>query len=142
MKSAMPRRAKGLLAKAISLMTLVALLVAPACTSLCAAQPCAQARYSSATEGHCHAATSMHHEVQRIHAVKKCNSPEMPPATLTSNIKNEVLRASRPTAPVHICLGHSQEWHKNPSVQMRTSCTAKAALVQSVLFPATSILRI
>jgi hypothetical protein len=142
MKSATPRRAKGLLAKVVSLLTLPALFVAPACTSLCAAQPCAQAGYSSATEGHCHAATSMHHELQRIHAVKKCNSPEMPPATLTSNNKSDVLRASRSTAPAAMSSGFSQESPTIPIVRIRSSPSSAPPLAQADPLIATSILRI
>jgi hypothetical protein len=142
MKCVASTRAKSFLAKAVSLLTLPALLVAPACTSLCAAQTCAQTGYSSATEGHCHAATSRPHEPQRIHAVKKCNSPEMPPATLTSGNKNEVLRAWRSTLPAASGSSHSQEWPRNSSIKMRTSCPSTLPLAQSQLFPTASILRI
>src|SRR5260370_1874733 len=69
--------------RAVSLLTLVALLVAPGCAPLCASQDCRRTDASATTKGNCHGAGATHREAALIHGFRNCNLPELPAVVLT-----------------------------------------------------------
>src|SRR5260370_8873753 len=64
--------------RALSLVTLMALLVAPACAPLCAAQNCGLAHAQAAAAGHCHGRGTMPHEAPLLRGFRNCGSREFP----------------------------------------------------------------
>jgi hypothetical protein len=64
--------------RALSLVTLMALLVAPACAPLCAAQNCGLAHTQAAAAGHCHGSGTMPHEAPLLRGFRNCGSRELP----------------------------------------------------------------
>jgi hypothetical protein len=72
--------------RALSLVTLVALLVAPACAPLCAGQNCRRADASAATHGNCHEAGTLPHDALRVHAILSCGSQDLP-AVLSAPVR-------------------------------------------------------
>src|SRR6266403_530150 len=81
-------RTNALLAQVCGMVTVLALIVAPACAPLCAARVCSQA-LSSAEEGSpCHAVATERGSAVHVHAAQGCGVPELPAAALNSTIKN------------------------------------------------------
>jgi hypothetical protein len=70
--------------RALSLVTLMALLVAPACAPLCAAQNCGLAHTGAAAAGHCHGGGTMPHEAPLLRGLRNCGAGEMPAIVLSS----------------------------------------------------------
>ena len=70
--------------RALSLVTLMALLVAPACAPLCAAQNCGLAHTGAAAAGHCHGGGTMPNEAPLLRGLRNCGSGEMPAIVLSS----------------------------------------------------------
>ena len=70
--------------RALSLATLVALLVAPACAPLCVAQNCRLAHAQPAAAGHCHGGGTMPNEAPLLRGLRNCGSGEMPAIVLSS----------------------------------------------------------
>ena len=70
--------------RALSLVTLMALLVAPACAPLCAAQNCGLAQTQPAAAGHCHGGGTTPHEAPLLRGLRNCGSGEMPAIVLSS----------------------------------------------------------
>ena len=64
--------------RALSLLAIAALVVAPTCAPLCAVQNCGRADASAAANGICHRAGTMHHEALLVHGTRNCNLPELP----------------------------------------------------------------
>jgi hypothetical protein len=71
--------------RALSLVMLMALLVAPACAPLCAAQNCGLAHTQAAAAGHCHSSGSMPHEASLLRGFRNCGSGELPAIVLSSS---------------------------------------------------------
>jgi hypothetical protein len=69
-------------ARLASLITLLALVVAPACAPLCAAQTCAEGHASN--EMGCHSHRAANGGVVYLQAVQGCGSPELQAADLPS----------------------------------------------------------
>ncbi len=84
--------------RALSLVTLVALLVAPACAPLCAGQNCRRADASVTAGGNCHGANAMPHEGPRAHAILGCGSPELPAVVLARTPLEDASGVSRLSA--------------------------------------------
>jgi hypothetical protein len=84
----------------VSVLTLLALLVAPICAPLCAAQTCLRAKSAIATETHCHGETAASQDGSQIHTVLNCNSSEMPAAALFAGNKSDILQTFRPSSQV------------------------------------------
>src|SRR5207244_13415306 len=63
--------------RALSLLAIAALVVAPTCAPLCAVQNCGRADASAATNGICHRAGTMHHEALLVNGTRNCNLPEL-----------------------------------------------------------------
>src|SRR5947207_10134034 len=70
--------------RTLSLLTIVALLVAPNCAPLCAVQNCGRAEASATANGICHRAGAVHHEALLVHGIRNCNLPELPAIISTS----------------------------------------------------------
>lgn len=70
--------------RALSLVTLMALLVAPACAPLCAAQNCGLAHTQAAAAGHCHGGGTMPNEALLLRGIRNCGSGELPAIVLNS----------------------------------------------------------
>src|SRR5258708_2897079 len=90
--------------RAMSLLTLVALLIAPSCAPLCASQNCRQADVSATTNGKCHVTGAMHREALLVNSIRNCNSPELPAIVSASTLLSEASDASRLGAPGGIFL--------------------------------------
>jgi hypothetical protein len=89
MSFATSRRTRGLLAQVCGMVTVLALVVAPACAPLCAAKVCSQA-LSSAEEGSpCHAMAMGHGSAISARTAQTCGTLELPEAALNSTNKNE-----------------------------------------------------
>jgi hypothetical protein len=65
-------------------MTILALIVAPACAPLCAAQTCAQAPVSAGMGSHCHSREVANGSAVHLHSVEGCGAPELQVANLPS----------------------------------------------------------
>src|SRR6266436_1898034 len=64
--------------RALSLLAIVALLVAPDCAPICAGQNCGRADASATANESCHRAGAMHHKALFVHGIQNCNLPESP----------------------------------------------------------------
>jgi hypothetical protein len=95
MKGATLERAKVIVAKAVSVLTLLALVVAPACTPLCAARFCSLAPPAVGTESHCHLSGTTNESTAHIHGVQNCGAPRVQAATLTNTSWRESLQKDR-----------------------------------------------
>jgi len=77
------------LAKACALVTLLTLVVTPACAPLCAARACARAATLTTPEAPCHAAKAMRGNLPHVHTIQNCGALELPAAMLSSSTKND-----------------------------------------------------
>src|SRR6266851_3389286 len=84
--------------RALSLLTFVSLVVAPACAPLCAAHNCLPAETSAATSGNCHGG-GMPDKAPRMHSFSGCASPELPAVVLTRTPLQEASDIHRLSAP-------------------------------------------
>jgi hypothetical protein len=71
--------------RALSLVTLMALLVGPACAPLCAAQNCGLAHTPAATAEHCHGGGAMTNEAPLLRGIRNCGAGELPAIVLRSS---------------------------------------------------------
>jgi hypothetical protein len=83
------------LAKMASLVTLLALVVAPACAPLCAAQTCAQGAASTEMGSNCHSHGMINGGTVIFHASQSCGSSELQAANLPSADKRGSLQKVR-----------------------------------------------
>src|SRR5260370_27630805 len=72
--------------RSLSLVTLTALLVAPACAPLCAAQNGRLEHTQAAAAGHCHGGGAMPHEAPSLRGIQNCGSGELPAVVLRSTL--------------------------------------------------------
>src|SRR5258708_23891635 len=84
MRGVAPLRKAAWLARIASLMTILALIVAPACAPLCAAQSCPQAPVSAGMGSHCHSSEVANGGAVHLHSAQGCGSPELQVANLPS----------------------------------------------------------
>src|SRR5229473_104459 len=98
MSFATPRRTKGLLAQVCGVVTVLALVVAPACAPLCAAKVCSRALTSTEEGSSCHVMAMARGSATYAHAVQNCGALEPPAAALNSASKNEVQHNDRSQA--------------------------------------------
>src|SRR6266436_318367 len=70
--------------RALSLLAIVALLVAPDCAPICAGQNCGRADASATANESCHRAGARHHKALFVHGIQNCNLPESPAIVSTS----------------------------------------------------------
>src|ERR1700731_2704903 len=95
--------------QALSLATLVALIVTPACASFCAGQNCPRAHASAAADGSCHRAGAMQHEAPQARAFLTCSSPELPAIVLTRTPLGDASGVARLRMPDGIFLADQLE---------------------------------
>jgi hypothetical protein len=83
------RRRKGLLAQVCGVVTVLALVVAPACAPLCAAKVCSQALNSAEEGSPCHVMAMGNGNAISAHTAQTCGALELPAGALNSTNKNE-----------------------------------------------------
>src|SRR5438552_18068553 len=71
--------------RALSLLAIAALVVAPTCAPLCVVQNCGRADASAAANGICHRAATMHNEAQLVDGTRNCDLLELPAVVSPSN---------------------------------------------------------
>jgi hypothetical protein len=98
MRSAAPSQKRAWLAKFASLITLLALVVAPACAPLCAAQTCAHVPASTEIGSHCHSQGVANGGAVYLQTVQSCGAPELQAANLPSADKRGSLQRVRAEA--------------------------------------------
>jgi hypothetical protein len=123
-------------------MTILALIVAPACAPLCAAQACMQAPVSAGMGSHCHSREVANVGEVHLHSAQGCGSPELQLADLTSANRRESLQKDRSTVSVS-GLGVLSLVHPSPLAHHRAACCADVESPQySCSFVASVVLRI
>lgn len=137
-----PTRMKNWRTVAVSLATLMALLVTPVCAPLCAARMCSQAGPDGASEGQCHGAAAMQDGSPQVHAARNCNSPELAVADVSDGNKSDIVRMSHavPQAASHVAT--SQEFGSSFVGSQKTFFDYSGPLQPPDFFSAISVLRI
>jgi len=79
-----------MLAQVCGVVTILALVVAPACAPLCAAKVCSQALGSVEEGSPCHVMAKADGGATLVYAAQGCGAPELPAAALNSTNKKEV----------------------------------------------------
>src|SRR6267142_6259643 len=130
MSFAIPRRTKGLLAQVCGVVTILALVVAPACAPLCAAMVCSQASASAEQGSPCHLMKIPSGSATHIHGAQNCGAPELPAAALNSTNKNGSLQNDRFEA-FGVGLYNLSSKVSSVSEQSRDCCFACASSPQS-----------
>src|SRR5260370_21131514 len=123
MTGVVPSRNGAWLARIASLMTILALLVAPACAPLCAAQACAQAPVSAGMGSHCHSREVANGSAVHLHSAQGCGSPELQVANLPSVSQLGSLQRDRSTVSASRLDVRSAE-HPHPLAYHRARCDA------------------
>src|SRR5258708_36977183 len=95
MRGVAPLRKAAWLARIASLMTILALIVAPACAPLCAAQACMQAPVSAGMGSHCHSSEVANGGAIHLDSVQGGGAPGLQLADLTSGKTRESLQKER-----------------------------------------------
>lgn len=98
MRSVAPSRTGVCVARIASLLTILALVIAPSCGPLCAAQACTPAPGSAGMESHCHLHGTLNGRAPLLHTVQNCGAPELQAADLTSANWREPAQKDRATA--------------------------------------------
>src|SRR5260370_21898073 len=142
MRGVVPSRNRAWLANIASLMTILALIVAPACAPLCAAQSCPQAPVSAGMGSHCHSSEVANGSAVHLHSAQGCGSPELQVADLTSANRRESLQKNRSTVSLSE-LGVLSLVHLSPLAHHRAAWSADVESPQySGSFVASVVLRI
>ena len=142
MRSVVPLRNETWLARIASVVTLLALIVAPACAPLCAAQACMQASGSAGMESHCHFRGIAHGGEAHLHSVQGCGAPELQLANLTSANRRESLQRDRATVSAD-GVGVVSAEHSSPLAHHRGACRiGEEPPSYSCSSPARAVLRI
>jgi hypothetical protein len=95
MSSAILRRTKAMLAQVCGAVTILALVVAPACAPLCAVKVCSQALSSAEKDSPCHLMKIPSGSANHVHGAQICGARELPAAALNSTNKNGLLQNDR-----------------------------------------------
>jgi hypothetical protein len=77
-----------------SLVTVMALLVAPICAPLCAAHSCSPSSGGAAASSDCHLAMLSQQDALRIHSLQNCGASELPVAALLSTSRSKAFQSS------------------------------------------------
>jgi hypothetical protein len=142
MNNAIPRLERSWRATAVSILTLLALLVAPVCAPFCAAQTCLRAQTAIAPETHCHAETAVNTDGSQIRAVLNCNSSELPVAALLAGNQSDMSPISPTASPVAGQHAVSQEFASILPVNRASRSAHTEPLRSSTSLLATGVLRI
>src|SRR5260370_13463906 len=139
MRGVVPSRNGAWLARIASLMTILALIVAPACAPLCAAQAWMQAPVSAGMGSHCHSSDVANGSAVHLHSAQGCGAPELQLADLTSANTWESLQKDRSASE----MGVLSLVHPSPFAHHRAACSADVGSPQySWSFGASVVLRI
>jgi len=123
-------------------MTILALIVAPACAPLCAAQSCPQAPATAGMGSHCHSREVANGGAVHLDSVQGCGAPELQLADLTSANTRESLQKDRSTVSASE-MGVLSLVHPSPLAHHRAACSADVESPQySCSFVASVVLRI
>src|SRR5229473_6871786 len=104
MRSAGQIRNASWLLRILSVVTVAALFVGPACASLCTSQNCRQGDAPITKNGGCHGAGIMPGGAARISRFSSCGSRELPAVFLASTSLRKPFSVSRLSAPDGILL--------------------------------------
>ena len=126
------------LAQVFGMVTVLTLVVAPACAPLCAAKVCWQSLGSAEEGSPCHSVAMERENAVHVHAAQSCGAPELPAAALNSANKNETQHDGRSSA--FGGLPYSTQEVVSAPEQLQDSCTSWPKSSSS-LSPA-SVLRI
>src|ERR1700730_1910960 len=88
MSFATSRRRKGLRAQVCGVVTVLALVVAPACAPLCAVKVCSQTLGTDNGDSPCHVMKIAGGSATQVHGAQSCGVPDLPAATLNSTNKH------------------------------------------------------
>src|SRR6266850_3372886 len=88
MSFAIPRRTKAMLAQVCGVVIILALVVAPACASLCATRVCSRAVSSAEEHSPCHLTKIPGGSATHVHGAQSCGTRELPAAALNFTNKN------------------------------------------------------
>src|SRR6266850_2920439 len=142
MSFATSRRTKGLLAQVCGVVTMLALVVAPACAPLCAARVCSKALTSAEGDSPCHLMGIALGSATHVHGAQSCGAPELPAAALNSTNKNGSLQNDRFEA-FGVAVDVASQGALSASDQHRDCCFACASSPQRCFaLSLTSVLRI
>lgn len=131
-------------AVAISLLLLLALLVAPICGQLCTTQACSRLS-STGTEAQCHFTPGSGGGSVHLHAVRNCGAPDLQMANLASSFKPGTLQALRSVSSARSDYVPSMELSNGLKAYHRACngcCTDSPPLGPSTLPATTTVLRI
>ena len=109
MLKAMRIRIARCLLRALSLLTIVALLVTPNCGPLCAGQNCKRADASATANESCHRAGTVHHYALFVYGIRNCNLSESPAIVSTSATLSGISGESRLGVPGEQFLADERE---------------------------------
>src|SRR6266403_4554609 len=99
MRDVAPLRNAAWLTRIASLVTIVALVVAPACGPLCAARACAQAPGPAEVGSDCHSHGTANGGAVHLHAVHRCGAPELQVANVSAASARGLIQRDRVSAP-------------------------------------------
>src|SRR6267143_3502794 len=88
-------RTNALLSQVCGVVTILALVVTPVCSPLCAARVCSQALSSAEVDSPCHLMKVAGGGATHVHGAQSCGAPELPAAALNSTNKNGSLQTDR-----------------------------------------------
>src|SRR6267142_6763808 len=88
-------RTNALLAQVCGVVTILALVVTPVCSPLCAARVCSQALSSAEVDSPWHLMKVAGGSATHVHGAQSCGAPELPAAALNSTNKNGSLQNDR-----------------------------------------------
>src|SRR5712664_1396497 len=142
MSFATPRRTKGLLAQVCAVMTMLALVVAPACAPLCAARVCSPALGSTEGDSPCHLMGIALGSATHAYGAQSCGARELPAAALNSRNNNGSLQNDRFDA-FGVGLNISSQKASSVSEQSQDHCfVCTSSHQRSSSLSLTSVLRI
>src|SRR6266436_250147 len=95
MSFATSRRTKAMLAQVCGVVTILALVVTPACAPLCADKLCSQASGSAEEGSPCDLVKIAGGNATHVHGAQSCGAPEVPAAALNFTNKNGSLQNDR-----------------------------------------------
>src|SRR5260370_40230800 len=99
MRDVAPLRNAAWLTRIASLVTIVALVVAPACGPLCAARACTQAPGPAEVVSDCHSHGTPNGGGVHLHAVHRCGAPELQVANVSAASARGLIQRARLRAP-------------------------------------------
>src|SRR5882762_10387900 len=135
-------RTNALLAQVCGVVTILALVVTPVCSPLCAARVCSQALSSAELDSPCHLMKVAGGGATHVHGAQSCGARELPAAALNSTNKNGPLQNDCFEA-FGVAVDVASQGALSASDQHRDCCFACASSPQRCFaLSLTSVLRI